>query len=62
MFKKIIIFSCPRTGSTLVYNLVKEVFDTYTVEKIHKIDKFDNEILYIIPIRHPYNSIISIGL
>jgi hypothetical protein len=62
MFKKIIICSCPRTGSTLVYNLIKEVFDTYTVEKTHKIDNFDNENLYIIPIRHPYNSIISIGL
>lgn len=62
MFKKIIIFSCPRTGSTLLYNLIKDIFYRTTVLKKHIIDDIDSENLYIIPIRHPYNSIVSIGL
>ena len=62
-YNKIIVFSAPRTGSTVVYNLLKEIITNIPVIKSHETINFnENNTLYIIPIRHPYNSIVSISL
>lgn len=55
-YKEIIQFSPIRTGSTLVYNIVKNILGNVTKTHGHK-NESDN--LYVVTIRHPYNSIIS---
>ena len=58
-YKNIIIFSAPRSGSTVIYNLIKETITDIPVIKTHEVENFETDNLYIIPIRHPYNSIVS---
>jgi hypothetical protein len=53
---QIINFSPIRTGSTLVYNILKEL--GYNCQKTHRY-YYNVDCYYIITIRHPYNSIIS---
>ena len=53
--KNIIQFSPIRSGSTLVYNILREFSN---VRKTHNIS-VNNGQLYVITYRHPYNSIIS---
>lgn len=53
--KNISQFSPIRSGSTLVYNILREFFN---VKKSHNISIKDNN-YYVITYRHPYNSIIS---
>jgi hypothetical protein len=53
--KHIIQFSPIRSGSTLVYNILREFSK---VRKVHNI-VVNNSQLYVITYRHPYNSIIS---
>ena len=60
-YNKIILFSPPRSGSTLLYNILKNTINNYEICKSH-IFEYDINNLYIITIRHPYNSMISIGL
>lgn len=54
---RIIQFSPIRTGSTLIYNILKEIMG----ENVEKLHHFSNkkQLKYIVTIRHPYNSIIS---
>ena len=58
-FNNIIIFSPPRTGSTLVYNIFKSVFTDKVITKTHDFVYNIND-LFVITIRHPYNCILSI--
>lgn len=58
-FNNIIIFSPPRTGSTLVYNIFKSVFTDKVITKTHEFVYNTND-LFVVTIRHPYNSILSI--
>lgn len=65
-YENIIIFSPPRTGSTMVYNIIKLLFKGINIIKTHE-DFGDNSInkylndnnLIILTLRNPYNSIIS---
>jgi len=50
-------FSPIRTGSTLVYNILKQIFNVPIIKE-HKYSNRKN-VYYITTIRHPYNSIIS---
>lgn len=52
----VIQFSPIRSGSTLVYNILKELFNS--VSKQHNYGFTQNEKV-VVTIRHPYNSIIS---
>ena len=58
-FNNIIIFSPPRTGSTLVYNIFKSVFTDKVITKTHDFVYNIND-LFVVTIRHPYNCILSI--
>jgi len=53
--KNIIQFSPIRSGSTLVYNILREFSN---VRKTHNISVKNGQ-LYVITYRHPYNCIIS---
>lgn len=55
----VIQFSPIRSGSTLVFNIIKNIF--LKTQKKHNFN-YENNILYFISIRHPYNSIISSAL
>jgi hypothetical protein len=63
-YKNIILFSPIRTGSTLIYNILLEIlnsnkkYENVNLLKSHNFD-YDKNNLYIITIRHPYNSVIS---
>jgi len=48
-----------RSGSTLVYNILKRIFPDNEVTKKHNKMHYNHEQIYFITIRHPYNSIIS---
>ena len=53
------VIACPiRSGSTLLYNIVKNIFIDKPVIKSHHFTH-DPDSTYLITIRHPYNSIIS---
>ena len=58
MFKYDKQFSPIRSGSTLVYNLVRDCIP-YQITKTHAFGYGLPNVLYIISVRHPYNSIIS---
>ncbi len=49
-------FGVIRSGSTLVYNILRHLFER--VYKTHSVNYNEND-LYILTIRHPYNCIIS---
>jgi tRNA G10 N-methylase Trm11 len=55
---KFIITSPIRSGSTLVYNIIKKIFTNKQIIKLHSF-LYNPEWFYFITIRHPYNSIIS---
>lgn len=57
-YNKIVQFSPIRSGSTLVYNILKNIFVDEKIEKMHNF-KYRKGFFYVIAIRHPYNSIIS---
>ena len=57
--KKIIQYSPPRTGSTLVYNILRELFSHCKIQKTHNYeDKFDAYPV-VVTYRHPLDSIAS---
>ena len=53
-------FSPIRTGSTLIYNILKELLP-HNIQKIHTYIHNKND-TYFCTIRHPYNSVISLIL
>jgi hypothetical protein len=53
-------FSPVRSGSTLLYNILKEILP-HNIQKIHQYIHNKND-KYFCTIRHPYNSIISLML
>ncbi len=57
-FNKIIQFGTIRSGSTLIFNMLKILFKEKNIYKSHNIE-YNNEDLFVITIRHPYNCIIS---
>lgn len=57
-YKRLVQFSPIRSGSTLVYNILKSIFTNIKIEKMHNF-KYRPKFFYIITIRHPYNAIIS---
>jgi hypothetical protein len=56
---KIIQFSPPRTGSTLVYNLLRELFPLRSVRKTHKCFVCDPGDKVVVTHRHPLDAIAS---
>jgi cyclopropane fatty-acyl-phospholipid synthase-like methyltransferase len=57
-YEKIFLLSPVRSGSTLLYNIIKELFPNIKLNKSHNITLRLNN-FYFISLRHPYNSIIS---
>jgi hypothetical protein len=57
-YRNIIQISPIRSGSTLVYNILKILFPEKQVIKEHNYE-YNADDLFIITIRHPYNSIVS---
>lgn len=55
----IIQFGPPRSGSTLVYNLLKELFPGKTIEKTHVYNDKDAHLPAVVTYRHPLDSIAS---
>lgn len=76
-YRRIVIFSAPRTGSSLTYNVCRFLFERqenldhahnefhleYNVLKTHKLSEVEmaarNDVLYIITVRPPLDSILS---
>lgn len=56
----IIQFSPIRTGSTLVYNILRELFPGKTIKKTHTYDRLFSRLIIIATIRHPLDCIVSI--
>ena len=56
--KKIIIFTPVRTGSTLLYNIIKEFFPNDNIKKVHSYQKGD---LVFTSIRDPRDSALSLS-
>ena len=57
-YRTIVQVSPIRSGSTLVYNMLKQIFPTKAVSKNHTC-VLNGANFYVITLRHPYNSIIS---
>ena len=57
-YRQIQQFSPIRTGSTLVYNILKIIKPDMKITKRHNFE-YNTHDLFIITLRHPYNSIIS---
>ena len=60
--RKIIQFSPQRSGSTLVFNILQDLFPTKYVKKQHNYDLEDKKFPTIITYRHPYDCIASLIL
>tara|TARA_B110000459_G_C16459700_1_gene424587 strand:+ start:30 stop:671 length:642 start_codon:yes stop_codon:yes gene_type:complete len=60
--RKIIQFSPQRSGSTLVFNILKDLFPTRVVLKVHNYNLDDKNFPTVITYRHPYDSIASLFL
>lgn len=63
-FKKndsIVQFSPPRTGSTLIYNVLKEIFNNKKILKHHDLSIFEKKINIpiVVSVRNPFDSIVS---
>ncbi len=57
--EKIIQFGIPRSGSTLVYNLLREIFPSKEVLKIHKYKSKYTEFPIVATYRHPLDCVAS---
>lgn len=55
--KDILVFSVPRTGSTLIYNILKEVFGTGNIRAVHSFELPHDYI--VIPFRDFRDSLVS---
>ena len=60
--RKIIQFSPQRSGSTLVFNILQDLFPTKYVKKQHNYDLEDKNFPTVITYRHPYDCIASLIL
>lgn len=56
----ILQFSPCRSGSTLVYNLLKEIFPDRKINKVHTLGSLDEASIIVSTIRHPCESIVSV--
>lgn len=54
---KIVVFTPPRTGSTLLYNILQEYFPNDEIKKVHEFEDGD---LIFTTIRDPRDSVLSI--
>ena len=57
--KKIIQFSPPRSGSTLIYNILREVFPNTDIEKWHTYQNNTSHDPVVVTYRHPLDCIAS---
>lgn len=62
MGRKIVQFSPQRSGSTLVFNILKDLFPTRYVDKKHNYTLDDKNFPTVITYRHPYDCIGSLIL
>ena len=60
--KVIIQFSPPRSGSTLVFNILRELFPEYVIKKVHNLPPNHRLWPVIVTYRHPLDCIASIIL
>ncbi len=60
--RKVIQFSPQRSGSTLVFNILQDLFPTRVVIKRHNYNLNDKNFPTVITYRHPYDSIASLFL
>ena len=60
--RKIIQFSPQRSGSTLVFNILKDLFPTHDINKKHNYSLDDKNFPTVTTYRHPYDSIASLFL
>ena len=65
MYTKLVLFSPIRCGSSFVWNILNSVKDRLPIIDKTRIDKhhgfqFVDDTVYVVTIRHPYNSIISL--
>tara|TARA_B100000767_G_scaffold274778_1_gene308915 strand:- start:3655 stop:4296 length:642 start_codon:yes stop_codon:yes gene_type:complete len=60
--RKIIQFSPQRSGSTLVFNILQDLFPTRYINKQHNYDLKDKNFPTVITYRHPYDCIASLIL
>ena len=52
-------FSPPRSGSTLVYNIMREIFPHKKIFKVHTFRAMCNEMPVVVTYRHPLDCIAS---
>lgn len=52
-------FSPPRSGSTLVYNIMREIYPTKKIFKVHTLRAMCNELSVVVTYRHPLDCIAS---
>jgi len=57
--KKIIQFSPPRTGSTLVFNVLREIFPGRRIDKSHNYETKFEKYPVVVTYRHPLDAIAS---
>ncbi len=57
--QNIIQFSPPRSGSTLVYNILREIFPNKNIDKKHSYPENDQKFPVVVTYRHPLDSIAS---
>jgi hypothetical protein len=57
--RHILQFSLPRSGSTLVYNLTREILPGYTLEKCHTLDRRQLDTTIISTYRNPVDIVAS---
>lgn len=53
-------FSPVRSGSTLIYNLLREIFPSHLITKVHGLDPFYKNHYVVTTVRHPCDCILSI--
>jgi hypothetical protein len=56
----VIQFSPVRTGSTLIFNILRDIFPDKTIKKAHKYDKHYASLYTVCTVRHPLDCIASL--
>jgi hypothetical protein len=57
--KRIIQFSPPRTGSTLVFNVLREIFPNRRIDKLHNYELKFKKYSLVVTYRHPLDALAS---
>jgi len=60
--RHILQFSLPRSGSTLVYNVLRELFPRHRIEKCHTLDRRNLESTIVATYRNPVDIVASLLL